>query len=304
MHLMDRIVQMGSDIVVRETDGTILKLPGTSQIAKEIEGISLRYTLNDSVVALLSSTLLGNAEFVSKSRAIIRLPAQRFWVEWPEPEDGKPSGKRRRIGVLVEGDDDLQSGRMQIAWSEDTDTTLAQAGISFDLRTVEGKQGFWRNMRDTTNVCPHILSLLRSCDVELAPAWQDYFMKRGPHAIGNLMEDICRTVWREPLLIFAFALFLQSKGSPLLSRPADIARLNAARQKRGKSHMLDRLDVLVHAGATLDSRHPPSGGGCRSLHFVRGHFVHRRNTVFWRSPHLRGDADRGIVTKRYLRLVN
>jgi hypothetical protein len=39
------------------------------------------------------------------------------------------------------------------------------------------------------------------------------------------------------------------------------------------------------------------------LHHVRGHIVRRGNKVFWRSPHLRGDARLGVVRSRTVQLV-
>ena len=42
------------------------------------------------------------------------------------------------------------------------------------------------------------------------------------------------------------------------------------------------------------------GAGRRSprLHHVRGHLVRRDSQVFWRLPHLRGNASRGVVRSR------
>jgi hypothetical protein len=39
-------------------------------------------------------------------------------------------------------------------------------------------------------------------------------------------------------------------------------------------------------------RHPPR------LHHVRGHIVRREDRIFWRKPHLRGDASQGQVRSR------
>lgn len=42
----------------------------------------------------------------------------------------------------------------------------------------------------------------------------------------------------------------------------------------------------------------PIGRRSPRLHHVRGHLVRRDNKVFWRIPHLRGNASRGVVRSR------
>jgi hypothetical protein len=71
------------------------------------------------------------------------------------------------------------------------------------------------------------------------------------------------------------------------------------------AHGRDRLLDHIEVSASLDTLHAAdSAGGEYSarqsprLHHVRGHLVRRDNRVFWRVPHLRGSARRGMVRSR------
>lgn len=301
MLLMDQIALHGSDITVRNDDGSIEHLPGSRRIAESVRNAPVRYSLGDAAFAIVEATLGTELQMLAKSRTLFRMPARRFWIEWVESEAAAAGSSRQRVGVLVECDEDCQAGEMQIAWSENKDTTLAQAAVRFDLHGDGSPPDFTHILPANTCLCPHLANLIGSLTVRLAPEWRDYFNKRGGRNDTSISRDIFRNIWREPLRVYAFALLLQAKGSPLGSCAADIHRLNLARAKRGKPAMLDRVDISVSVGGA-GTGVSGSGGGSKSLHFVRGHFVNRRNTIYWRSPHLRGDIQQGRVCTRRLSL--
>ncbi len=107
-------------------------------------------------------------------------------------------------------------------------------------------------------------------------------------------------VARDVPLLLAFFLLLSAKDA---TRSIPVSRLAINRKRRalGRRPLLDHVELRasldavhepdVHA-ADLDGRHSPR------LHHVRGHLVRRDNRVFWRTPHLRGSAQRGMVRSR------
>ncbi len=83
--------------------------------------------------------------------------------------------------------------------------------------------------------------------------------------------------------------------------PVSRVAINRKRQALGRLALLDHVEVR----ASLDAVHQPytramqtDGRQSPRLHHVRGHLVRRDNRVFWRTPHLRGSALRGMVRSR------
>jgi hypothetical protein len=112
------------------------------------------------------------------------------------------------------------------------------------------------------------------------------------HALGTIAIDIP--------VVLAFLLLLVSRPA-LPLRPLMLDRLNRARRKSGKPSLLDQIEVL---SPVLPGYRPPAEGlptGRRHalrLHHVRGHLVRRGGKIFWRVPHLRGNARSGAIKRR------
>jgi hypothetical protein len=86
--------------------------------------------------------------------------------------------------------------------------------------------------------------------------------------------------------------------------PVSRAVLNHKRGRRGQQPLLDHLEAhasLYPAGSDRPSVER-TGRCAPRLHHVRGHLVRRDNVVYWRTPHLRGSASRGVVRSRTVRL--
>jgi hypothetical protein len=80
-----------------------------------------------------------------------------------------------------------------------------------------------------------------------------------------------------------------------------LERLNEARARSGKVSLLEQIEVF----APLLPEYKSGGGSAsdasrrsRRLHHVRGHLVRRGSKLFWRVPHLRGNARAGAVRTR------
>jgi hypothetical protein len=112
------------------------------------------------------------------------------------------------------------------------------------------------------------------------------------HALGTIAADIP--------MVLAFLLLLSTR-TGLPQRAPVLERLNRSRVRAGKTPLLDHIEVL--SPLLRDFRYP-SGSAPMSvrraprLHHVRGHLVRRGSQLFWRVPHLRGDARSGVVRTR------
>ena len=88
------------------------------------------------------------------------------------------------------------------------------------------------------------------------------------------------------------------------TRPVPVQRdqLNRKRMERNRPPLLDHIEVHATLPAHSSGSNADEGGVITRrpprLHQVRGHLVRRDNSVFWRTPHLRGSERQGVVRSR------
>jgi hypothetical protein len=116
----------------------------------------------------------------------------------------------------------------------------------------------------------------------------------------QVVLDSLAAVARDVPLLLAFFLLLSAKDATR-SLAVSRAAINRKRLARGRPPLLDHIEV----SASLDRAYESDSAGIDyaarqspRLHHVRGHLVRRDNRVFWRVPHLRGSAARGMVRSR------
>ncbi len=83
------------------------------------------------------------------------------------------------------------------------------------------------------------------------------------------------------------------------------AAINRKRRAHGRPTLLDHIEVRASLDSIQQSEpggSEPTGRQSPRLHHVRGHLVRRDNHIFWRVPHLRGSAARGMVRSRTIHL--
>jgi hypothetical protein len=96
-----------------------------------------------------------------------------------------------------------------------------------------------------------------------------------------------------------FLAMLNSKNPVVEHEPVDLTKLNKARRKSGKTEFLPYTKTRL-ALSRSQARIAHARGIDRETarqHLVRGHFKLRRSGVYWWSPFLRGDAQKGIVKR-------
>ena len=133
-------------------------------------------------------------------------------------------------------------------------------------------------------------------------SWAAYYRAAAtnPGTQREVVHGSLAAVARDPPLILAFLLLLVAKDATRRI-PVSRAAINRKRRAHGRPPLLDHIEVR----ASLDSIPQSESGGSEPtgrqsprLHHVRGHLVRRDNRIFWRVPHLRGSAARGMVRSR------
>jgi hypothetical protein len=324
MRLADRITQCRTPFVVQSlTDGALTRLSGASDFAADIAQCPARYVLCDELTRLCTALAYSKGARNLECADLLRVPAERIWVEWCEsawlselerygfrpPHESVPRSGRR--GALIKASRDGRSGCLRTFWSVgETDLDLLASSMEayFDLDTGEGEEPDPPDEHEYPPICvsdaaDRHLGLLRRCfRFRFEPTWADYYRCAAlssereaavaHHALGTIAADI-------PMLLAFFLLLSTRTGLP--RRTPQLERLNRSRARAGRAPLLDHVEVLspllgesyssADTGSTLQRRAP-------RLHHVRGHLVRRGSQLFWRVPHLRGNARSGVVRTR------
>jgi hypothetical protein len=254
---------------------------------------------------------------------LLRVPSERVWVEWcdsawlselqlygfkPPARDEHGSGRR---GVLIKSSCKGRCGLIRTFWSvgeSDLDLLASSMEAYFDLDVGDGEEPDppdepLRRALCVSDSANRNTDLLRRCfRFRYERTWAKYYQCArltaaqeeavARHALGTIAVDI-------PMLL-AFLLLLSTR-TGLPQRAPTLERLNRSRARAGKAPLLDHIEVL---SPILRDYRSPTGNAATSfrraprLHHVRGHLVRRGSQLFWRVPHLRGDARSGVVRTR------
>jgi hypothetical protein len=193
------------------------------------------------------------------------------------------------------------------ASDESSEVTLSPLETHIDLRgeftDPSSKQdvlsGGFIDATDRSNSAT--ATLLNHVRFRFDESWAAYYRAAANSADfkRRLIEDSLATIaWDAPFLL-AFLLLLSAKDATR-GVPVSRAAINRKRLTHGRAPLLDHIEVnaSLDAVATAESSGDLSGRQSPRLHHVRGHLVRRENRVFWRVPHLRGSASRGMVRSR------
>jgi hypothetical protein len=323
MRLADRIAQCRTPFIVENTkDGSITHLNNAAAYAKELTGCATRFVLSDELARLCTALAYSKGAGKLACADLLHVPAEHVWVEWAEapwrnelarygfknPVDSRGSGRR---GVFIQSTPQGRRGLLRTFWVDgeselDVLSSSMEAYFDFDTPEDEDPESFDRQQRSSICVADKIVGdadILRRCfRFRFERSWQDYYERAqltgaqaaalSHHSLGTIAIDI-------PVLL-AFFLLLATRPS-LPRRPLMIERLNKARARTGKTALLEQVEVF----APLLPEYKSFGGSSsetirrlRRLHHVRGHLMRRGSKLFWRVPHLRGNARAGSVRTR------
>jgi hypothetical protein len=298
-------------------------LNGAADFAAEIEQCPTRYVLSDDLTRLCTALAYSKGARNLACADLLRVPSERIWIEWCEAAwlselqlygfqpRAKPAGGSGRRGVLIYSSLSGRRGLIRRFWSTgETDLELFASSMEayFDLDTAEGEEPDPPDDPGQPALCvsdtaSHDLGLLRRCfRFRYERSWADYYRRAmltpeqqesiAHHALGTIAVDI-------PMLMAFFLLLSTRTGLP--RRVPALERLNRSRARAGKAPLLDHIEL----SSPILSESYSAGGGeptmvrrVPRLHHVRGHLVRRGSQVFWRVPHLRGNARSGVVRTR------
>jgi hypothetical protein len=297
-------------------------LNNTADCAQEVARCPLRFVLADDLTRLCTALAYSIGSSTLKCADILRVPATLLWLEWNRtPWESELArygiasaqtnvGRGGRCGALLHASPDGRRGTVRTFWSnDDTEEALAsniEAYFDFDVEdgeepeSADGETVEPFHVVDYAHAGEDVLS--RCFRFRYERSWREYYDRAAlseperdavkHHALGTSAINMP--------VILAFLLLLGTR-TGLPRRTETFARLNRAREKAGKSPLLEHVEVSCPLMARADRADAGDGLATRRgprLHHVRGHLVRRGNELFWRVPHLRGNARSGIVRAR------
>jgi len=328
MLLADRIAQCRAPFVVcSRSTGAIDWLSGAAEAAGALRECACRYVLSDELVRLCTELAYSSPERGLALDERLHVPAERVWVEWCEApwrseltragfgtgHETQPLGRR---GALVRAARDGRSGTVRTFWSAEpersgganaeADVLASSMEAYFDFDAERDREPVPPDGAQRAAVALRLGpdarqdALHRCVRVRYEQSWETYYARAAlaPSQRGGVLRHALGTIALDIPVLFTFFLLLGTRvGLP--QRPISRGRLNRSRTAEGRPLLLDHVEVCCPIiPAPADSS--PGGVGRRTprLHHVRGHLVRRAGRVFWRLPHLRGNARAGVVRTR------
>jgi hypothetical protein len=325
MMLADHIAQCETPFLVQSLDsGTVTRLHGAADCAREIRDCPLRFVLSDELVRLCTALAYSSRTAALECADLLHVPSTRVWVEWSQAaweselaDQGFTTPAARAVGsarrgLFLRATPDGRRGTLRAFWSTD-EAAVMSASIEgyFDLDTEPGEEPEpperWQSggMRvSDRDIC--VDDVLDRCfRFRYEPSWAAYYAQARlttremnllqRHQLGTVAISI-------PVMMLFFLLLATRSGLP--RREETFERLNRARVRRGKPPLLTHIEVtcpLLHAQGAAEPRSASSARRSPRLHHVRGHLFRRGSELFWRTPHLRGNARAGAIKTRTVR---
>jgi hypothetical protein len=255
--------------------------------------------------------LVENIEELNKIVPMCRTPYPLTWIEFlhddrPHWNPAGPYGARpvdptrhqaspQRVGFLLE----------QIS----EDAKKWQAHLFWKLRSIPV------GAIDSTLHNASIMKVEFDCDASLNQKEPMYTATKprlaqfGAGLVGTLsakMPDVGKRLmeyaaedWGGEVRFLVAVLGLLNARNVVQVQKIDRELENKKRQKHGKRPLFSHTLLKVRPFIVQHERIEKGGRHNYRLHFVRGHFKHRRTGLFWWSTHARGDAKVGMVEKDY-----
>jgi hypothetical protein len=329
MRLLDLVAQCRNPLVILPSAQGLqpIKVSGPNDYAHTLVECPLRFVIADDLTRASAELAFADGDRLAGCLDLLRIPAPLLWVEWSDAvhqqvifESGivaepDPGAVGRQVGVLLRSSLTGRSAIARTFWSTRAADGQCEAQMSpletyieldggFEPATVDAGamlRGHYAGV--THGADAGVAALLERVRFQFDDQWLNYY-RAAAHAL-NERETIARAslaaVASDIPLLLAFLLLLNAHGA---TRRMPVARgvLNRKRLERDRAPLLDHVEVhasLPELSAVQEES--AEAGGCRRsprLHHVRGHLVRREDRVFWRTPHLRGNAMQGIVRSR------
>jgi hypothetical protein len=327
MRLLDRIAHCREPMLLAlERDPlTPFAVTGASQFSSRVAECPLRFVLGDDLTRLSAELAFADGARLAGCLDLLRIPAHQLWIEWNDAvykrviyetqsaADLDAAAAHRRVGVLLQATADGLGAIGRTFWTDTADddsggVTMSPLETHIDLRGEFAEaadyagflSGGFARVNDPSDAA--MASLLHYVRFRFDESWVAYYHAAAttPDAQRRVVEDSLAAIVRDTPFLLAFILLLTAKDATR-STPILRAAINRKRAALGRAPLLDHVEVH----ASLDRLNPTESNGFSMsgrqsprLHHVRGHLVRRDHRVFWRVPHLRGSASRGLVRTR------
>ncbi len=270
-----------------------------------------KFTLSKEF-AIAADGLVENYEELAKIVPYCRLPYPATWIEWmhddrPHWDSNGPYGGARpidptrhqlppqRVGLLLE-----QRGDFAGCWKAHLFWSMKVKPPEEYVSQFNGSLG--AVLVDTSKD----VSGDRLYDALDSHVYADFgrgllvsMSARNPDIANRLMEYAVEDWGGEVRFMVAMLGLLNTRNVAQFSF-VDKQPLNIKRAKKGKRPLFSHTTLKIRPEIWI----APGGDGSGDhrdlrLHFVRGHFKHRKTGLFWWSMHARGLAKHGFVDKDY-----
>jgi hypothetical protein len=329
MRLLDLIAQSGKPFIAAPQAGAApMVLTGPGDFSRQIADCPLRFVISDDLTRASAELAFADGIRLAGCLDLLRIPAAQLWVEWSDAIhqqvihqcgtilQGDSGAPGRQAGVLLRVESCGRSGMARTFWSvpraaaQQPDVQMSPLETYIDLddtfEPIADTEAMFRG-ECASLTQPHdagLTDLLHRVRFRFDEKWLKYYSAAARDAPSR--ECVARkslaAVAHDAPLLMAFFLLLNAKGA---TRPQPVERstLNRKRLAQNRAPLLDHIEVHATLPGSLnhDEEAAENGFSMRHsprLHHVRGHPVRRDDRVFWRTPHLRGNAHRGVVRSR------
>jgi len=323
MRLIDQIGVEAPFTVGNDRLDETFRVRNAADFRLKLQATPQRFILDAAATAFCTDFFVQQADVLGDSMDILRFPANRFWIEWAERTRVEALAALRpgafpqkadvptdtRAGALVEINADGRSGKAWLFTGGGFGAVLCPLYLDFDTQNPPAveTEPVLRRFRFANPAFPELNGPSVWCTINVERSWYDYCRSAtasDQHFNAEILRVAGMLLFDWPM-IAAFSL-LYPLPKPFVRRASDLAKLNRARNGKGKPALLDHVEISASLIARADSGGDGASGWVgrgKRLHHVRGHLVRRGDRVFWRSPHLRGKPELGEVTTRTVRVT-
>jgi hypothetical protein len=326
MRLLDRVSQTHAPVVLalNRCPGSRFEVSGAGRYAAAMANCPLRFVLGDDLARASAELAFAAGARLVGCLDLLRMPASQLWIEWNDEvhkrvvfesesaSEFDAGAVGRRVGVLLQSSADGLAALARTFWvdaagDESAEVTMSPLETHFNLRgefaaTPDGADvlsgGF---LRVTAAADAAMTSLMDHVRFRFDESWSTFYSAAATCAAikDEIIRDSVAAIARDAPFLLAFMLLLSAKDA---TRWVPISRgaINRKRSAHGRAKLLDHIEVnaCLDAVGAAESDDDMVGRHSPRLHHVRGHLVRREQRVFWRVPHLRGSASRGMVRSR------
>jgi hypothetical protein len=326
MRLLDRVAYSHAPVILERnrSPGSRFEVTGASRFASQIKQCPLRFVLADDLTRASAELAFADGARLVGCLDLMRMPASQLWLEWNDEIHKRvifdsQSADRfddeavgRRVGMLLTATKDGLGAVGRTFWvdavgDENSEVTLSPLETHIDLRGgfaeadegADSLSGGFMHITDLRDAA--MSSLMQHVRFCFDDSWSTYYSAVATQAElkMQIIRESLAAVARDAPFMLAFMLLLSARDATR-SLPISRIAINRKRMAKRRVPLLDHIEVsacldAVGAAASDDEM---VGRQSPRLHHVRGHLVRRDQRVFWRVPHLRGSASRGMVRSR------